>query len=85
MSHSKCRYTLLTLIIVKLRVLALGPLVRLGEQSVSHTVVWVVLEAHPRGRVPLGVLLAEPFLCVRSQLQLLTFPQLHYQDLCKHL
>lgn len=45
-------------------------------------VVRVILEGHPRSRVPLGVLLTKALLGVRPEPQLLTFTELHKQDVC---
>lgn len=47
---------------------------------VPQCVVRVILEWNPRRRVPLGVLFTEALLGVRSQPKLLTFTELHQQD-----
>lgn len=56
------------------------PFLRAGVHRVSQCVIWVVLEGHSCCRVPLGVLLAEAFLGVRSEPELLTFTKLYQQD-----
>ena len=46
-----------------------------GQRNfVPEGIIGVVLEAYPGGGVPLGVLLGEPLLGVRPQLQVLTLP-----------
>ena len=61
------------------------PLLGSGVDRVPQSVVRVVLEGHPRRRVPLGVFLTEALLGVRSEPELLTFTELHQQNVCMSL
>lgn len=69
------------MIVVQHGMLALWPLVRLGEERVAHLVVRVVLEGNAGGGIPLRVLLPESFLGVCAQLQFLALSQLHNKNL----
>ena len=56
------------------------PLIGLGIEGVSEHVVRIVLEAHPGGGIPLGVLLREALLGVGPDLELLALAQLDDED-----
>ena len=85
-TYRKHRTSMLTFSFFLLRVLALGPFLRLPEDGVPEDVVWVVLEGNSSGRVPLGVLFPEALDSVCPQLQGLSFPKLHDQNIrCKNM
>lgn len=70
----------LSILLVDLRVLTLGPLFWFGIHGVPQRVVWVILKGDTSRGVPLGMLLAKALLGIGSQPQLLTLPQLHNED-----
>lgn len=64
-------------------IFTLGPFLWFGVQSVSESVVGIVLKGHPSRGVPLGMLFSKTLHSICSQLQGLTFPQLNDQDVWK--